>query len=561
MANAHVRQIRVMISSTRQDLAQYREEASTVIKKVNEERKKQFLIDEVSMERESQTGDREFPIEVSKDWVKESDWVILIVGWNYGTISDEPGANDLSVTEWEYNQATGDPNKKIFVFIAGEAGTPDQYRVSPEERQDLKDWRGTDKQTQEQWQKLQEFRRKLGKRHLEMFANLRMFRERLEKGLQNALDGLLPQIQPGTPLAEVIVSVTPEFQDCIRKVTLIADCKLIHDCLHELLQQFIRPLREEVLSVWKQGESLTRPQEKSIDRFTDKASEQLATIGQIRNREEMREIGREHRDLCITVEDAVTTIKGWKENWYSADSSPSRDEFNEVVDDLARLVERAFGEADQSMVNEERALSDHYSALQKRLEDARQHRALSLSDHQQLDDEFEKIDTNKKYLENTLDTHHRWQKQHDELHHVDCNRDAPLFGKELNFYRKSWLPRLQDLSNDNLGEAHVDQPGAAEAGKETVGTVCKQNPQTSLPDCPDTCVLFADNVGRLEKSIQALRQSEGEEASKKAFDEMLKPFEDAFYCVDKRTLRQVNHAKKRVEVMERWLNSLVTGPR
>ena len=105
MRDSVVKQIKIMISSTRADLAQYREEASRIIKKVAAEKEKRVQLVEVSMEKETQSGDREFAVAVSKRWVEESDWVVVIVGWNYGTISDEVGADGLSVTEWEYRHA------------------------------------------------------------------------------------------------------------------------------------------------------------------------------------------------------------------------------------------------------------------------------------------------------------------------------------------------------------------------------------------------------------------------------------------------------------------------
>ena len=149
MPGSLVKQIKIMISSTRADLAQYREEASRIIQRVAAEKEKQVQLVELSMEKETQSGDREFAVAVSKRWVEESDWVVVIVGWHYGTISDEPGADGLSVTEWEYRHAF-ERGKKLFVFIAGNPNTADRYRVSAEEREDLKDW--SPRQTKEQLQ-------------------------------------------------------------------------------------------------------------------------------------------------------------------------------------------------------------------------------------------------------------------------------------------------------------------------------------------------------------------------------------------------------------------------
>src|ERR1700757_260920 len=97
--------IKIMISSTRADLMQYRQEASRVVKRVAQDFEREAQLVEISMEKEVQSGDRELAVAVSKRWVEESDWILLVVGWNYGTVSTEPAAGGLSVTEWEFRRA------------------------------------------------------------------------------------------------------------------------------------------------------------------------------------------------------------------------------------------------------------------------------------------------------------------------------------------------------------------------------------------------------------------------------------------------------------------------
>ena len=46
-----------------------------------------------------------------------------------------------------------------------------------------------------------------------------------------------------------------------------------------------------------------------------------------------------------------------------------------------------------------------------------------------------------------------------------------------------------------------------------------------------------------------------------AFDEMRKPFDDTFYCVDKRTLNEIDGARRRVVALGEWLDGLVTVKR
>ncbi len=559
MPDVHIRQIKVMISSTRADLVQYREEASKVIKRVATEKEKQVQIVEVSMERETQSGDREFAVAVSKRWIEESDWVVVMVGWNYGTISDEAGADGLSVTEWEFRHAS-ELGKKLFVFITGDPGTTNQYRYTPEENVDLKDWR--DEQTEEQKAKLKEFRQQLSGRHAEMFANLQMFRERLEKTLRDAVDDLPPEIQPGTPLAELILEVTPHIRDCIRRVELIANCKQIHDCLHEVLQYVIRPLREQVLSVWEQEEKLSKSRVKVIIGCVNKAAEQRGTIKGV-----SKSIGAAHWVLRDGVDKVLNEVQNWMNltkdlDWTgdltSAPSWPSRGRFAEDVDNLAGLVEFAFSEADQSMMGEESELRDRYSALLKGLKQAREQRNLSPLDHQRLDEELGKVEAIRERLKNKLTTHHSWQEVHNKLQELDSVRENnPLFERQLNLYRNTGLPKLLALADGELGQAYPYRALTAEAEQGGVVPVVQQAPAPLSPGGPDACHAFVDRMRRLKESLEALRQGDGAVT----FDEMSGRFDDAFYCVDKRTLGEVNGAETRVVALEEWLDGLATGRR
>lgn len=577
MPESVVKQIKIMISSTRADLAQYREEASRIIKRVAAEKEKRIQLVELSMEKETQSGDREFAVAVSKRWVDESDWVVVIVGWNYGTISDEVGADGLSVTEWEYKHAVK-LGKKLFVFIAGSPSTTNQYRYSAGdgEREDLKDWILI--QTNEQKEKLEKFKQELGGRHADMFGGLKTFREHLEKTLKDAIDDLPPEIQPGTPLAELIVAVTPHIRDCIRKVTLIANCKRIHDLLHELRQHVIRPLREEVLSVWKQEGTLSVSRERVIWGCMSKASRQLAVIGEVR-----KSIGPEHQGLRDSV-DTVLIVGNvsndgeggaisrdsigrrcaclqrpelWNVESDSPGSRPSREEFTEVVDEFADDVQDAFSEADRSMTREESDLRERYLALLEGLKHARQQRNLSPSDHQRLDEELETIHANRSRLKNSLTHHHRWQEAHDKLHELDSFRETNQFEKKLNQYRGAWLAKLLDLVDKELGQADAHQAGSAETEQAAVAAVVQQGPPLLSPSSPHACNAFVDDLRHLKEWLEALRQGDGVVA----FDKMRKPFDEAFYCVDKRTLKEVAGACERVVALEEWLDGLATGRR
>ena len=548
MPESVVRQFKIMISSTRTDLSQYREEASKVIAKVRAEKEKRLQLVEVSMEKETQSGDREFAVAVSKRWVEEVDWVVVIVGWNYGTISDEVGADGLSVTEWEYRHAFK-LGKKLFVFIAGSPGTANSYRVSEGDEEDLKDWIG--KQSTEQKEKLENFKRELGKPHAEMFRNRQGFRERLEKTLKDAIEDLTPEVQPGTPLAELIVALQPNIRGCIRKVALITACKRIHDHLHELRQHVIRPLREEVLPVWKQDGTLSVPRERVIWRCMTAVAKSVGGI-----REVGPLIGPDHQGLRDSVDGVMQRPPLWNIESDSRESSSSRESFTEVVDDFAIDVQRAFSQADRSMEGEERHLHERYHVLLEELKHARERRKLGPSDQQRLDDELEKIDANRSRVRNSLIIHHRWQESHDKLEEVESICEAGGFDRKLNHYRRVDLAMLLSLVEEELTQAAAQQTGGAEIEQVAVAVAVQQT-QAPVLSFRHTSNGFVNDLRQLKASLEALRQGAGVDA----FDKMRKPFDDAFYYVDKRTLNEVERAQEQVVKLEDWLDGLAAAER
>ena len=241
-----VEQLTIMISSTRTDLMQYREEASKVIKGLAEDFERRLQLVEISMEKEVQSGERELAVDVSKRWVEESSWVVLIVGWKYGTISPDPKFGGISVTEWEYRYAC-ELGKKVFCFVVGEPDTINHYRVADEEaRVDLKDTILSESEAHRV--KLKAFKDSLSPTYLDYFKNLKHFSERLEKTLRASIT--LP-IEPGSDLAELLLAVRPSIQQCIDRVKIIAACKRVHDHLHELRQNVIRPILESALVQWR----------------------------------------------------------------------------------------------------------------------------------------------------------------------------------------------------------------------------------------------------------------------------------------------------------------------
>ena len=546
MPDSTVRQIKILVSSTRADLAQYREEASRVIKDLAAENEKRLQLVDLSMEKQLQNGEREFAVAVSKRWVEESDWIVVILGWNYGTISDEPGANGLSVTEWEYRHASA-LGKKRFVFIAGDPGTADRYRVSEEEREDLKDW--IPKQTVDQTAKLEKFKCELSKPFTAMFANLQTFKERLAMTLKAAIENLPPDIHPGTPLAELIVAMQPKIRDCIRKVTLIANCKAVHDYLHELYHHVIRPLRDEVLEMWKQEGTLSVSRERIIWRCMTKNSEAVGGIRAV-----ITSIGPDHQGLRDSVEAVLQRSALWDIDSDSADLRPSREEFTEVVDEFAVDVQEAFSEADRSMWREESNLRERYVELLEDLKRARKQRKLSPSDHRRLDEELKKINVNRLRVKSSLISHNSWQVAHDKLEELDSFREMGCFDRKLNHYCGSPLSKLLNLVIKELEQVAAPKKDKPVGKQPEVAAVADQAP-SQAPILRPAFDAFVNDLNQLKESLEALRQGAGVVA----FDKMRKPFNNAFYYIDKRTLNEVDQAQERAVNLEDWLNGLAAA--
>ena len=235
----------IMISSTRADLQEYRDEASKIIRRLADEKAKLLHLVEISMEKEGQTGEREWSVDISKRWVEESDWIILIVGFHYGSVSDQPEAEGLSMTEWEHRHAIAKGGKKVFVFMADDPYGSAGPLETAARGHGLRCW--LDKTNTE---KVLQFRQALQARHLQIFDSLVAFRKNLETTLRSHIDELVKP--PSGALADLIAAVGDAIKAFTDEVELIANCKAIHDGLHELLQKVIRPLHDGVLPKWEE---------------------------------------------------------------------------------------------------------------------------------------------------------------------------------------------------------------------------------------------------------------------------------------------------------------------
>src|SRR5262249_34135702 len=151
---------------------------------LNEEYKGEFQLVDQTMDNQGQSGERETAVDVSKEWVRKADWILLIIAWNYGHVQE---GQERSVTEWEYrcSQEMCEPPKQCFVFLAGEKTDGDKRyeRKKPDLEENLADWAipPDDEQKEAAWRenrkRLQRFKSDLRTRHCELFSDIEDFRK------------------------------------------------------------------------------------------------------------------------------------------------------------------------------------------------------------------------------------------------------------------------------------------------------------------------------------------------------------------------------------------------
>jgi hypothetical protein len=495
-----------MISSTRADLMQYRDEASRVIERIAADSEKKVQLVEISMEREVQSGDREFAVAVSKRWVEESDWIVLIVGWNYGTISTEPAAGGVSVTEWEFRRAV-QLGKKTFAFLVGEPNTENEYRASAEENEDLKNW--NDKQDEETRNKLKAFKESIATTHLEYFKNLRHFSERLEKTLRTAIP------DPASLPTDLLLAVRPSIQRCIDKVKMIAACKRVHDHLHELRQNATRPILESALVQWRAEGQLGVSVGILIGLKVGFAEAKIQSISQERQNLDVK------GGILLA---ALARVEEMSPKFDCQGQPPELDDFGRRVGRFSAAVQTAFTLTDQAMLKDSDALDDLYVSFLTHLGAARQQRRLSPEEDAKLNDVLQAAEASKKRLIGVLEAHHDWQYQHDKLDMLNGFRRSEDLGDQLANYLINDAPQLSSMIEGEMAALPLGEANPILASK--------------LP-------LLGNNLGDLSNTPVL-----------SVFDSMRKTFDDVFYQIDKRTLAAVEASEQRVRGLETRLEEM-----
>jgi hypothetical protein len=449
------------------------------------------------------------------------------------------------VTEAEYRHAVATGGKEVFVFVAGDPETAEEYRASHEEKHDLKNWYF--RQSSDQLGKLKKFKEQIRPNFVTFFRNLADFRERLEKTLTIALDNrLLIDVRPGSKLADLILALTPAIRNCTGQVDLLADCKKVHDLLHDLRQHVIRRIRDEFLAVWREQGNLT---DRRVGFIMNRSTDAQRVLGRIEQLQSS--IASGHKDLLADIDRLLTAPPLWDAD---KDERPGLDMFTEALEDFATAVEAAFSEADTAMRVEERALDVFHATLLEQLGDAADRWGLGAAEHAALDEEVRRIAINKDRIARALASHHDWQRAHDALEVLQGFRETNLFDKRLTRFVQADRATLSRLVAGELSALDVYPTAAADHGT---------GPAAAAPAVTETAPGAIDlNVDDFRSDLQrlaALLEALAERPDSQAFDQMRSRFDDSFYRVDKRTLTEVERASARVTEFERLLEGLAAS--
>ena len=509
--------VKIMISSTRADLMEYRNRASELIARLKDEKQGRQEIIEISMEVATQSGRREYPVALSKEWVEEALWVIVIVGWHYGTITDEDGADGIGVTEWEYRHAMA-LQKKVFVFLSGEPDTANAYRPAANES-NLSDW--FIKQSEDQLRKIKEFRKQIGTRYADFFRDIDGFTRQLERALRKALDDLLPPIREGGGLATLILECKPAFLVFMNSIRSLNHYKNIHDALHELRQFVIKPIRERILPVWYRDGELSRRNERRLSDIREAANRYLQEIAD--------SCGQLDAAKAVDLIEDIAKLERLASGMRPYDDADSDEatlpDYTERVDQFAEATEAAFSCANKRMLTEQEAFSNFHDALTGKLNTARDESRLGPGENRTLQEELRKLQEGRKRLVDALIIHSTWQELHDDMERVQGHRGTNRYARKLS-----------DFVEDNKGK---------------IGRLVSESPR-NLEAHPDLDTVILECLAALRTALDAVGATVDEER----FDRLRAAFDNSFYQVDKRVLAIVQRSLGRVEQLDKLFYEL-----
>jgi len=508
---------RVFVSSTTMDLWEYRAAAYETIQSVDKDYEDKFRLVATGMDTKMPSGDLKDPTTASVGYIDESQWIILIVAWNYGYIADGCG-----VTESEYRHAveTCKPPKPTFVYLAADVDDqPRRYWWDRNvEKVDLGRWkeRGGGN-SDEQWARLTAFRKTLREKEFKLFSGLADFKQILRQTLRNRIDRELgPPSDPN--LLALLLELRDQVSPCIRRVKLLADLKRIHDALHVIRQRGVRRWREEVLPQWAEGNLASPSNAVASWEFTQalyEVGKQIGTMSVL-----MPAASPDVPELQRKVDKMLEVFNGGISG-ESVQKQLDRDKFEQATELFADRVESAFSLANTEMRKRASELQRYVQNLKDRLSEARKRKGLTDQQDTMVQNEIKLVSDRFDELQSALDRHNAWQTQHDWLGNVDRAIGSELLHSELN----RLLDRLDQLT-ELLDDLEHSEEATARAAD------------------------WLPSINAVRTHLQALAAAPGAPA----YGGMRKAFDDLFFLIDKATLDKVQAAERRVLGLEQALS-------
>ena len=459
----------VMVSSTFTDLKDHRQQLIKAIEAVGYRAN--------VMEHDSARADVDV-INSSLNMVRDSVAYIGVISQKYGQTPSCPNRNRdrLSLTELEFNEAIR-LRRPVLLFIMGEnhPGKKSDFESSAGKQKKLEAFRERAKYMREGTEV---------ERIYQLFQSLEEFTTAAPIAvgrLANYLDS-----KSYSALAHLIAAVSEAITAFTDKVELIADCKTIHDHLHELLQNVVRPLHDLVLPQWKQ-EGHMKPGTNKL--FLNKLSRLSREEGALELLEGRTTKFKEDKsDLGQNVKIVLGNA-----HRLHPDHEPLlvREQFEEALDRFALAVNRAFSEADKRMGYEAMRLHYLHSELNEKVRDARPQQPLSQLEDDQLDSWLTAVNTKLKELDTALETHHGWQEIYAEMERVEAFRDQSKFHTRLASFCDLNINKLDQLVEKEL-EVIGGVPRYADSASAGDGT-------RSIDPRP--------NLLALRKALQRLRET------------------------------------------------------
>ena len=482
---------------------------------------------------ESYTADGRSVRESCVDDVARCDLYIGVIGLRYGFV---PPGDKLSITHQEYEKAR-ERRIRALIFLKEEGSIR---------------FTDTDAHTQENdaGKLIKAFR---GQLSCGAAGAPRPARFKTAEDLKAEVLKALAAIKE---VYELIWAVAQPIRLCIKQVQLLADCKVIHDCLHDLRYKVIRRLRQELLPRWQQEGNLDHSKEEFISGRVMDANKILGMLARA-HEDLLRDIAAasagfdvaetkpEKEDLLDRVKKLVSLPPLWDPE---AEVKPKVEPFSEMLDEFSDCTNAAFTAADDAMHADVQALDILDENLRQHISAAIGRLALSDSAEREVSDNLNKLDKNKTQFAAALKLHHDWQHIQDALdglYYFEGIRRE--FSRHLDRFLRDHLPKLRLLIEDERKTGGEDLSNPAQGG---LAPQAVSVDVVVVKERKDLC----ESLLELETALNALNDSRDAES----LGAMRQRFDSAFYMINKRTLDVVERSRKDVGEINTMLDRLPT---